>query len=41
MNVKGAVSDAKTIGETLTRVDLVSTGPPAKSAGELEIVYDI
>jgi hypothetical protein len=41
MKVKGAVTDAKSIAEILTRLDLAPTGPPPKSAGELEIVYDI
>ena len=41
MKVKGSVTDATSIAEILTRLDLVPTGPPPKSVGELEIVYDI
>jgi hypothetical protein len=37
----GAVTDAKSIAEILTRLDLVPTGPPPKSVGEFKIVYDI
>ena len=41
MKVKGSVTDATSIAEILNRLDLVPTGPPPKSVGELEIVYDI
>ena len=41
LKVKGSVTDATSIAEILTRLDLVPTGPPPKSVGELEIVYDI